>query len=145
MGDRLIEEGCTCISEIEREKAERTGWLKLYEFPPGEDEDGNPCPIHDPRKKTMTEPTSIETMRLAQKERGEQLRALVVSWHDDKTFVEALAEQTKAIEAGTFAPNDDWGIMANEIYAAYTSQPRMTAWDNETEKPPEGPKLVLPS
>jgi len=136
-------EGCTCISEIEKEKAERTGYLKLYEFPEGEDEDGNPCPLHDPRK-TMTETTSVDALRQAQKERGEQLRALVISWHENKTFVEALAEQTKQIEIGAFAPNDDWGVMANEIYVAYTAQPRMTAWDNETEKPPEGPKLILP-
>jgi len=79
----------------------------------------------------------------ARQERGEQLRALVISWQENKTFVHALAEQSKAVEEGKFKLNEDWCIMADEILGAYMSQPKLTAWDEE--KPDDGPKLVLPS
>jgi hypothetical protein len=138
MGDHLIEEGCTCISEIEREKAERTGWLKLYEFPPGEDEDGNPCPIHDPRKKNVSKQENLKSKR------GAELRALIVSWDEQIPFNEALAEQAKRIEDGTFAPSPDWGEIADEILGSYLARKRMTAWDKEPEPKDDGPKLVLP-
>lgn len=81
----------------------------------------------------MTEHSAVEAMRQAQQERGEQLRALIISWHEDKTFLLALNTQQREIEEGTLEVNTDWGIMANEVYAAYTSQPRMTAWDDESD------------
>ena len=85
---------------------------------------------------------AIEQLRQAQQERGEQLRALVMSWDTGKTFVEMLAEQTAEIEKGALEVNTDWGIMANEVYACYKSQPKMTAWDEPEE--PEGPKIIVP-
>ena len=84
--------------------------------------------------------TRLETAR---RDRGAQLRALVVSWQEGKTFLEVLADQQKQIDAGGWAPSDEWGQMAEEILAIYMSIPKMTAWDN-TEHEDEGPKLVLP-
>lgn len=91
----------------------------------------------------MTDRPSIDTMRQAQKERGDQLRALVISWHEGKTFAEALADQTRAVVEGKLSFSDDWQMMANEIYVAFTSQPRMTAWDDESRQD-ESPRIVKP-
>jgi len=140
-----MEEGCTCIAVKERELAERTGWVKLYEFPVGEDEDGNPCPLHDPRKKKAMSSGSMEQLRAARLDRGEQLRALILSWAQDKTFLLVLNEQQREIEEGKFQLSEDWCVMADEILGAYMSQPKMN-WPKEQqpEPEPEGPKIILP-
>jgi hypothetical protein len=89
-----------------------------------------------------------DALQAARQDRGEQLRALVVSWDEDKTFLLALNEQQRAIEEGKFALNEDWCVMADEILGAYMSRPQMTAWDGEGEAPnkktDDGPKLILP-
>jgi len=139
-----MEEGRTCISEIEKEEAERTGYLKLYEFPQGEDVDGNPCPLHDPgKKKTMTEKQKpfIDDTRA---ERGAQLRALVVSWDEKQTFLEALKEQQDAIDSGKFTPSDGWSVMSDELLGQYMSVRAQKVAEIEAEKE-AGPKLILPS
>ena len=76
--------------------------------------------------------------------RGAELRALIVSWDEQTTFNEALAEQTKRVEEGTFAPSSDWGEIADEILGSYLARKRMTAWDDEPKPKDDGPKLVLP-
>ena len=140
-----MEEGCTCIAVKERELAERTGYLKLYDFPEGEDEDGNPCPLHDPRKKTMSSETQD-----ARRDRGEQLRALVVSWAEDKTFLLVLNEQQREIEEGKLTLNPEWEQVADEILGGFMAQPAnqtLTAWDGDGEDPnkqDDSPKLILP-
>jgi len=81
----------------------------------------------------------------ARRDRGAQLRALVVSWAENKTFVEVLRDQQQQIDEGKFQPNEDWNIMADEILGAYASQSKMTDWDDATEpKQPAGPKLIIP-
>lgn len=129
---------CTCVSERERLENERTGAVKLYHFEPGFDENGEPCPVHDPGKKAAPKQSAAD----ARRERGNQLRALVVSWTEQTTFVDALREQQATIDAGTFTPNEDWSVMADEILGGYMSQPRMTAWDGD--KKDDGPKLIVP-
>ena len=139
-----MEEGCTCIAVKEQELSERTGYVKLYEFPVGEDEDGNPCPLHDPRKKTMSTETQ-DQLQEARQDRGEQLRALVVSWDESKTFLLALNQQQRSIEDGEFAVNEDWAVMADEILGAYMSRPKMNWPEGEEEPKDDGPKLILPA
>ena len=78
---------------------------------------------------------------LARAERGAQLRALIVSWDEDKTFIQALSEQQEKIDAGAFTPAEDWAIMADEILGAYMSRPKME-WPEE--KPDDGPKIITP-
>jgi hypothetical protein len=79
----------------------------------------------------MAEPHPQEALMKARQRRGEQLRALIVSWHEEKSFVEALTEQDEQVVEGKLALNDDWCVMSDEIYAAYMSQLRMTAWDDQ--------------
>lgn len=90
----------------------------------------------------VTDQSSIETMMRLQKERGEQLRALIVSWDEEITFVEALRKQTEEIAAGGPIPSDDWGIIANQVYAGYKSQPKME-WPEDQEPEPES-KIIVP-
>jgi len=136
---------CTCIAVKEREESERTGYVKLYEFPEGEDDYGDPCLVHDPGEKNMNVPKpSIED---AKRDRGVQLRALVVSWSEQKTFVEALREQQVQIDAGTLTLNPEWEQVADEILGGFmTVQAQLTAWDEAEKKREEaaGPKLILP-
>lgn len=79
----------------------------------------------------------------ARKERGEQLRALVVSWAEDKTFVQVLGEQQAKIDSGELTLNEDWAVMADEILGGYMSyNPQQMQW-------PEGeqdntPKIIVP-
>jgi len=65
------------------------------------------------------------------KQRGEQLRALVVAWRDGREFPEVLEEQTKEIEEGKFALNDDWCVIADQILSQFMSMPRMPDWNGE--------------
>lgn len=94
----------------------------------------------------MTEKT-LEQMR---KERGAQLRALVVSWDESRPYDDVLREQQAQIDAGTFAPSEEWSVAADEILGFYMSRPRLTAWDKndvgamEDQKKDDGPKLVIP-
>ena len=92
------------------------------------------------------EMSNQKSLEAARKERGAQLRALVVSWHEGKTFLEALAAQQVRIDDEGFEPADDWSVMADEILGQYTavaSQPKME-WPDEKPPEPEGPKLVIP-
>ena len=142
MGNRVSE--CICRSEEEKRYTEETGYVRLIHFEPGYDSDGNPCPVHDPRKKKNMSEQANSTNE-ARERRGKELRALVVSWNEQKSFLLALNEQELAIEEGKFAPNEDWSIMADEILGAFMSQPKMTAWDEKPEeKQDDGPKLILP-
>jgi len=140
----LSEVECTCLAEKERQETARTGFVKLVHFEEGFDEDGNPCPLHDPgkRKDVSEEPTPADV----RKERGEQLRALVVSWNDDSTFVDALKKQQGEIDAGTLTLNPEWEQVADEILGGYmTVQAQLTAWDEAKKKEEDtGPKLILP-
>jgi hypothetical protein len=95
---------------------------------------------------------SQEELENKRKERGAQLRALVVSWDEGKTFVDVLRDQQEKIDAGTFAPSEEWSVAADEILGFYMSRPKMTAWDEK--KPAEvplnrpdcdsGPRLIIP-
>jgi hypothetical protein len=88
---------------------------------------------------------TLDQAQAARRDRGEQLRALIVSWNEDKTFLLALNEQQRAIEEGSFELNEDWCIMADEILGAYLSQPKMD-WPDEKQEAPqvEGPKIIIP-
>jgi len=137
-----MSEECTCWGEQLRREAEKTGYLKLVGTTPGYAEDGSLCPIHDPRKKPVKKPVSKQED--LKTNRGAELRALIISWDEQITFNEALAEQAKRIGAGTFAPSPDWGEIADEILGSYLARKRMTAWDAEPKPKNNGPKLVLP-
>jgi hypothetical protein len=139
-----MEEGCTCIAVIEREEAERTGYLKLYEFPEGEDVNGDPCPLHAPEKETIMTEEQKPFIDDNRAERGAQLRALVVSWDEGQTFLEALQEQQAAIDAGKFTPSDGWSVMGDELLGQYMSVRAQKVAELEAEKE-AGPKLILPS
>jgi hypothetical protein len=90
----------------------------------------------------MSEPVSQADAD--RRDRGEQLRALVVSWDEGKTFLLALNEQQREIEEGRFELNDGWYVMADEILGTYLSRPQMK-WDEKKEEPKdEGPKIIIP-
>lgn len=79
----------------------------------------------------------------ARKERGDQLRALVVSWVEDKTFVQALAEQQAKIDSGELTPNEDWSIMADEILGGFMSySPQKMEWPDAEQD--NTPKIITP-
>lgn len=85
---------------------------------------------------------SLDEMR---KDRGAQLRALIVSWDEGRTFVEVLQEQQTKIDAGTFSPSEEWAVAADEILGFYMSRPKMTAWDEKPKPPePEPSRLIIP-
>ena len=90
----------------------------------------------------MSDPT-MEQFQEERKDRGEQLRALVVSWAENKTFLLVLNEQQRAIEDGEFSLNEDWCIRADEILGSFMAAPKMTAWD-EDEKKDDGPRIIIP-
>lgn len=89
----------------------------------------------------MSQEQDIETLR---KERGAQLRALVVSWDERRTFLDVLAEQQKQIDEGKFSPSEEWSVAADEILGYYMSRPKMTAWDEKSEPSPPQPKIIIP-
>jgi hypothetical protein len=53
--------------------------------------------------------------------RGQQLRALVVSWHEEKEFSEVFEAQAKQIEEGELTLNEAWYATADEILGGYMS------------------------
>jgi hypothetical protein len=91
----------------------------------------------------MSTPEEFEILR---KQRGAQLRALIVSWAEERPYGEALTAQQIQIDAGTFSPSEEWSVAADEILGFYMSIPRMTAWDEKppAPKPPEPSRLILP-
>ena len=132
---------CTCLAEKERQETKRTGYVKLFHIEEGYDEDGNPCPLHDLRREPVSDLKKLEEAR---KDRGNQLRALVVSWDEDKTFLEALTEQQAAMDAGKFAPSDGWAVMADELLGQYMSVRAQKVAELEAQKN-DGPKLIWPT
>ena len=90
----------------------------------------------------MSDQQSIEQAR---KERGEQLRALVVSWTNGQTFVESLAAQQSEIAEGKLTLNEEWAAVAEEILGGFMSHsPEKMEWPEEKPQEPEGPKLIIP-
>jgi len=53
--------------------------------------------------------------------RGQQLRALVVSWHTEREFSEVFEEQAKQIEEGELTLNEAWYVTADEILGGFMS------------------------
>lgn len=140
----MDQNNCTCLSEKMRREAEETGYVKLVHFEPGYDEDGNPCPVHDPRKKKTMSSGSMEELQAVRKDRGEQLRALVVSWAEDKTFLAVLNEQQRKIEEGKLTLNPEWEQVADEILGGLMSQAKMTWPEEQQESKDDGPKIIIP-
>lgn len=88
---------------------------------------------------------TLDQAQEARRDRGEQLRALVVSWQEDKTFLHVLNQQQRDIEEGKFEMHDDWCVMADEILGRFISVPKMD-WPDENQEAPqdEGPKIIIP-
>lgn len=86
-----------------------------------------------------------EELEVKRKQRGAELRALIVSWAEEKTYADALSAQQVQIDAGTFTPSEEWAVAADEILGFYMSRPKMTAWDEKPKPPePEPSRLILP-
>lgn len=131
---------CSCLTEKIKRKEAQSNVVSLVQYTEGYDEDGNPCPVHDPGKKLMSDDHQDKLQEI-RKRRGAELRALIVSWQEEKSYEVALREQQAQIAVGKFEPSDEWGTVAEEFLAMYISRPQMP--DN-WEEPDDGPKLVLP-
>ena len=91
----------------------------------------------------MTDPASNDQFQAARRGRGEQLRALIVSWAEDSTFISALNQQQRDTEEGKFELNDDWCVMADEVLGAYMSRPQMK-WPDGEEPKEEPSRIIIP-